>query len=411
MSWGPYSKAAAPARPRPDYQAPAPANDNKIGPVKARPRRPLTMPIGKIPKTAPITLPFRAFGAAALAAPFAEIVIKRYLDAQNKPGEQTVNTAGWYRDPEHCPGSGSLFLWGKTFGRCSGQTLIESSKDHYEQNLNVALNPTNPGTTFIGEWSDIYYLTTTSSGRNYYRGVCHANWRAYDITANDPFFVQAPAARLLPSPSIMPELQFPGPFGKCGSEPSSMPLRLPPMPTPFFDPGPDANALQRPSTAAQARPGKAPKAYPSANNGGSSGGRPSKPKKGEKEKKAQLGKGGQAVWGALNSATEAIDLINALHDALPDDKQADDPRDIAEKAQKIFDHFEELDIEQAIENLINEQIEDLVYGKVFGTPVKAANQMGGMATGGSVIGKPIEEPLPLPTIDLDLKTCSINLIW
>ena len=65
----------------------------------------------------------------------------------------------------------------------------------------------------------------------------------------------------------------------------------------------------------------------------------------------------------MASVTETIDVIDAFYDALPwyRRNKGDNPFD---KAQKVYDHFEEIDLQLAIENLIINEIVDTTLGRV-----------------------------------------------
>ena len=64
-----------------------------------------------------------------------------------------------------------------------------------------------------------------------------------------------------------------------------------------------------------------------------------------------------------HTATEAIDFIDALHDALPKRFQAKGDATPQQKAQAVYRHINEIDVELAIRNLIINHITDSVIGR------------------------------------------------
>ena len=64
-----------------------------------------------------------------------------------------------------------------------------------------------------------------------------------------------------------------------------------------------------------------------------------------------------------HTATEAIDFIDALHDALPKRFQAKGDATPQQKAQAVYRHINEIDVELAMRNLIINHITDSVIGR------------------------------------------------
>lgn len=110
------------------------------------------------------------------------------------------------------------------------------------------------------------------------------------------------------------------------------------------------------------------------------------PPKGTKEHKLKLSATGITAL-AINIATETADVVDALFFAFP---RAMRPKwengkmkklGLPDKMRFIYDNFEEIPVEQAIKNLIANQIEDKVYGKL-GKAVGKTNEIRGTATSG-----------------------------
>lgn len=109
---------------------------------------------------------------------------------------------------------------------------------------------------------------------------------------------------------------------------------------------------------------------------------PRPPEPGEKERKLSpkliIGKG--ALELALSAAGESADLINAVYNALPwwrrgqmrrpkgqpDAKKVyrEIPRSLTDKAGMVYDHFDEVDLAKALKNVVTDQIEDAVLGRI-----------------------------------------------
>lgn len=135
--------------------------------------------------------------------------------------------------------------------------------------------------------------------------------------------------------------------------------------------------------------GPAPAPRPSA------GARPRPPGRGTKEVKMTLTIGG-LPGKLIGNAGETIDFIEALHDALPKDCQAKAKRRTGiygygrprkanpewmastpyEKAIAIYNCINRIDVSQAIINLITNQVEDYLIGKVGKAAGKAARKQG-----------------------------------
>ena len=85
----------------------------------------------------------------------------------------------------------------------------------------------------------------------------------------------------------------------------------------------------------------------------------------------------------LNFVTESVDVVNAIYKALPGSVRRNvftnggyvkvSPQ---AKAEAIYRHFDEVDIEKAIENIVIEQLEDMLYGLAGRASASAARNLG-----------------------------------
>ena len=105
------------------------------------------------------------------------------------------------------------------------------------------------------------------------------------------------------------------------------------------------------------------------------------PRRGEKETKFSGRLGGVhrflVVWGM--TPTEWLDFIDALYAALPGHVRGD-PRyhgSVANRVRAIYENLDEIDVAQAIENVIYNQIEDAIIGRAQGALARfGKKQMG-----------------------------------
>lgn len=62
--------------------------------------------------------------------------------------------------------------------------------------------------------------------------------------------------------------------------------------------------------------------------------------------------------------TEWLDFLDAIYQALPENIQGEFSGSVHDRIRGIFDHWDKLDWEQVIENLILNELEDMGYGKL-----------------------------------------------
>lgn len=154
---------------------------------------------------------------------------------------------------------------------------------------------------------------------------------------------------------------------------SPTPMRVPYALIPHVGPNPDRSPTEQPQRGNALPPPAGGPPSPPPPGGGRDPWRPDRrPRRREKEKK--LGAKGAVAIGVAMFATEATDVIDALWDALPDyNKSRRFRRDLtaADKYADVYKHWETVDAEEAIENLIINGIEDAVIGGIHAAIDKA----------------------------------------
>ena len=81
------------------------------------------------------------------------------------------------------------------------------------------------------------------------------------------------------------------------------------------------------------------------------------------------------LWPVINAATEAIDFVEGVYKGLPKSCQNryDTP---ADKMLAIYNCAEHLDWDRVVQELLNQQIEDMIYGKIGKATGKATREIG-----------------------------------
>lgn len=110
-----------------------------------------------------------------------------------------------------------------------------------------------------------------------------------------------------------------------------------------------------------------------------------------KERKTKVRRAGVFLLRQAYRATEAVDAIEALHDgvgpmpsALPKEYRAKSDR-IQDKAQALYQHWDKIDVEQALLNLAANQFLDAIVGVPQGKAQEWATERG-IFLGGAVTG-------------------------
>lgn len=121
-------------------------------------------------------------------------------------------------------------------------------------------------------------------------------------------------------------------------------------------------------------------------------------KKNEKERKIVVSASKLAIGRAAGTVTEGVDALDAIYEALPKamrdkaraSRHGKDPR-VTVKLRMVYDHFDQVDLRQAVRNLLENQVEDWFYGQLGQRAQEGLNRSGWKkATGiehGNALGK------------------------
>lgn len=133
-----------------------------------------------------------------------------------------------------------------------------------------------------------------------------------------------------------------------------------------------------------------------------------------KERKVRMSPLQAGIWASLNFATEGVDFLFVLHDALPKKYQAKRKSGWSkaaahDAATAVYVNWPRIDVGKAIENYVNEWMEDMFYAGL-GRAGKNLNQLTGAPTGGgralnnnaSEFGE--DNPVKPPEMTLDVET-------
>lgn len=104
---------------------------------------------------------------------------------------------------------------------------------------------------------------------------------------------------------------------------------------------------------------------------------PRRPRKDEKEKKLSARQ--QAALSAAFFFTEVDDVVQSLWEALPDHRQ--EGRGTWARAQDLYQHWDEVDFEEALWNLWANQVEDAIIGAISGLDTKAHKKLSALLPG------------------------------
>lgn len=89
---------------------------------------------------------------------------------------------------------------------------------------------------------------------------------------------------------------------------------------------------------------------------------PAPPGRGVKERKAALVIGG-TLSKIVSGLTETNDAVKAIWDALPKEYRSKGKLNIQDRLRDLYNHWDKVDLPQAVANLIQEQLQDAFYGK------------------------------------------------
>lgn len=208
-----------------------------------------------------------------------------------------------------------------------------------------------------------------------------------------------------------------------GQAPKSRPIwNVPPMPFPItIVPGVGSPTAPTPRPSPQTQelivpaPGAASAPRVNTRNNQAQA-RNRSPRKREKEKKIHVRTVAGGAWALINVFIEGLDFLDVIWKALPDEKRSKGNITPYDKAKDVYDHIDEIDIAKAVENYLNNQIEDMIYGTIGKQVAKAQGVIGSPTGLSRVLSKSrqqfmeeMEAELELPEIHWDEVTGEIYL--
>lgn len=205
--------------------------------------------------------------------------------------------------------------------------------------------------------------------------------------ANPDPFTPSPTPGAIPShtpwalPPLVPmPLPIPLPWRDIPTRPQSDPLKEPAPGEVRPDEGNEASNGLNPRPVAVPYP--ALQLWPAPNGRVARRHRLRPPGRGVKERKF-IGNvaPGSTLGKIFSGVTEANDLVNCIHKALPKSKQAKSPT-IQNKAAAIYRNFLDVDVPAAILNCVANEIEDRFYAKVGRVQAQVNRRLG--LTGGTL---------------------------
>jgi hypothetical protein len=124
----------------------------------------------------------------------------------------------------------------------------------------------------------------------------------------------------------------------------------------------------------------------------------------------------------INSATEVLDFVDTLYNAIPegliDPATACAVHDYKCKFGLIYEHFESIDVAEAIEQFLNNQVEDMIYGILGKKLGKITGQFGittglgrGINSGGQADVEGADQSSLIPQLTYDPETGSFGIEW
>lgn len=176
------------------------------------------------------------------------------------------------------------------------------------------------------------------------------------MPSKDP--MRVPPASPQPTPQQLPWKELPGrvinPYTPertdWGYHPAPAPVPWsPPAPT-DWELYPDPHQLEpQTPTVPGGQPGRDPVI-------------PRPPGKGEKERKLRP-KGTRAILRFANFVSEGVDLMDAIYWALPK-KYTSSKHNGTQRAEQLWKHFDEVDLNKALENIAINEWQDRIFGKI-----------------------------------------------
>lgn len=129
------------------------------------------------------------------------------------------------------------------------------------------------------------------------------------------------------------------------------------------------------------------------------------PRKGEREKKGTLLKGPawELAGAAMNAVTESADFVDAVFGALPQKlrselwrKNGKHPLSYKKKLQALWDYYNQIDIPTAVKNVILNQLQDMIIGKINNAGTKALAKL---TRNGNMPGSKLGYSRRVPQVD------------
>lgn len=459
-----YPTNAVP-RTRPDVPRPRPHR-----PFAPRPAGWPARPIPKIPplpKGSPFLLGKVIGKGLARLVPGLGIALTAYelYDYFYSGGPATLNRAKWdiYKA---CSGEGWRWSEGQVFNNCNGFQIPDTRTPTSYAGIYENIVP--PGWTNFktykfgyntGFGNDVYIKTDEWILKAGASGLPDFAGSTFIQPGTNPF----PTPNLAPKPRIEPQINpqhlpinrpiadpfgAPRPVGRPapGEQPNNMPRQkgkprqssrprpetypAPTMPFPvtaFPNPIGNLPSPVQPDISVDIRPPRRgePSPRPQPRNRPPSGrNKPPRSKK-EKEKKVHVRTVAGGFWAAINTFTEGVDFLGVLYDSLPEDSLCKKAAEKAgrksgknyvnpyQQAKAVYNCYDDIDLANTIENYVNNQVEDMVYGAIGQQLGKASGKFG-LTTGlnraiknqqdlaGQLTGASIGDLIPV--IDIDDET-------
>lgn len=353
------------SRPRPLPRSfPKPDNDNTPGTRKPRPLPDNDNVPGKRPPLRGSLLPrvmrgllrSSVLGVASIEA--TDWIIRNSILGRLIGLQYWTQNGDWTVDKKCWPRTGSRWVVGSYTGSCPFFATVASPYPSPE-----ALLAANPTATRI----HVLAPNLTNPARS----------------DSDTYFKRAVISNPLPAPDLEPRwmpLDVPWPENLPLPEVETWPVGVPyPIRPPPVRPAAVSGGN---STRDSSSPGTRPKKDTGFDPF------PRRPRKGEKERKIR-GQGLLKIFGAgLSNYSEVGDFIDCIWDALPEQYQTPAKRageaihrnsrvHLGDKMMDLYENLDKVDFGEAVKNLVLNQIEDAVVGRLIGRATKTfGNNLG-----------------------------------
>lgn len=350
-------------------------------------------------------------GWALTAAELFYLLHEFWPSAQSGP-----NLDGWVRTQKCSPtASGTRYFYAR-HNTCNAILLAKANQATFEApNRDAQLYPST-GWATVGEWSD-YIDPHPVFGASYLQHFYKAEWTRKPGVVEEFWISTQPTPNLLPYADPFPyPVRQPAQPARV-APPSTMPRPKTPTP-PVYVPSPRLPPELAPPTATARVPrtGRVPRwrFNPQPNRAPRQQRNPKPPRPGTKERKLTIRTVGGLAWLFVDQAWGVVEFIENVHKALPEEYQAppfksDGSRSTPyDKADALWRHFDKLNWQEVVEEMLNDVIEDFLIGHI-GQAGGRVNRMTGQATGAgratrNPYGGPEEGNMPIPELDWDPST-------